>query len=151
MVFFFLEYVSNFLPFSVNLWSSLNLVFVSGNLDRDSPIWHKIHLDVIYSRHFKTRSIYGVEVFSLLMLSAARCICLYLPNPSARTGCDTRSIFKQCFPFARTSCHTKAKATVSPTIYQSLSRLNRWIYTFPKIITIKGNKYIFTQTNKVIF
>ena len=43
-------------------------------------------------------------------------ILSYLPNPSARAGCDTRSIFKRSltglnseFSFSKTSCLAKAK------------------------------------------
>ena len=47
--------------------------------------------------------------------------CSYLPNPSARAGYDTRSIFKRCltglnseFSFSYTSCLTKAEEPSLP-------------------------------------
>ena len=47
--------------------------------------------------------------------------CMYLPNPSARVGCDTRSIFKQSlegshseFSFSLTGYLTKAKERSLP-------------------------------------
>ena len=55
------------------------------------------------------------SVYSNAPDESATCV-LYLPNPSARTGYDTRSIFKRSltglnseFSFSLTSCLTKAK------------------------------------------
>ena len=41
----------------------------------------------------------------------------YLPNPSARAGCDTRSISKRSFPSPRLVASPRLKKSVCPTIY----------------------------------
>ena len=73
------------------------------------------------------------DVFRVLVLS-------YLPNPSARAGYDTRSIFKRSltglnseFSFSETCCLAEAEETVCPTIY-SWREIN-WTYTFPNYIS----------------
>ena len=63
----------------------------------------------------------------------------YLPNPSARAGYDTRSIFKRSltslnseFFFSKTSCLAKAEESSLPYYFNHSWRENNWIHTFPK-------------------
>ena len=64
---------------------------------------------------------------------------MYLPNPSAEAGCDTRSILlwsltdlNSEFSFSKISFHTKVKELNLP-YYLPLA--GDWIYTFPKGIS----------------
>ena len=66
----------------------------------------------------------------------------YLPNPSARVGYDTRSIFKRSltglnseFSFSQTSCLTKAEEPSLPYYFTHSWRENNWIHSFPKGIS----------------
>ena len=67
----------------------------------------------------------------------------YLPNPSARAGCDTRSIFKRSlaglnleFFFSKTNCHTKDE---EPSLSYYLPRAGRRIIgliPFPSVLRL---------------
>ena len=79
------------------------------------------------------------------MLSST-CQCMYLPNPSAHTECETRLIFRRVstglnsqFSFSKTSCHTKVEEN-SPPYYLLIAggRIIRFI-TFPKGISTMWN------------
>ena len=76
----------------------------------------------------------------------------YLPNPSARAGYDTRSVFKRGltglnseFSFSKTSCLTKAEENQSVLLFTHSWRENNWIHTFPKGISAMWNAIILVQ------
>ena len=65
-------------------------------------------------------------------------------NPSARTGCGTRSIFKRSstglnseFSFSQTGCLTKAKRTQSAQLLTDYWKENNWIHTVPKCYQLR--------------
>ena len=67
-------------------------------------------------------------------------------NPSARTGYDTRSIFKQSltglnseYSFSETSCLTKAEEPSLSHYLPIAGGENNWIHTFPKGISAMWN------------
>ena len=66
----------------------------------------------------------------------------YLPNPSARAGYDTRSIFKrsliQSFPSPRLMAALRLK-NQSVLLFTHSWRENNWIHTFPKGISAMWN------------
>ena len=64
----------------------------------------------------------------------------YLPNPSARTGYDTKSIFLNSeFSFSEISCLTKAEEPSLPYYLSIAGGRIIWIHTFPKGISAMWN------------
>ena len=66
----------------------------------------------------------------------------YLPNPSARVGYDTWSVFKRSltslnteFFFSKTSCVPKAEEPSLSFYWPIAGEKNNWIHTFPKGIS----------------
>ena len=68
-----------------------------------------------------------------LIGSHQQCILVFT-IPSARAGCDTRSIWK--WSLTVTGCYTKDKKKLSSLLFQ---RENNWIHTFPKSIRAMWN------------
>ena len=72
-------------------------------------------------------------------------IFIYLPNPFAQTGWDTKSILKRRlivlnseFSFC-TGCHTKAYELSVPDYFTHSWRENNWIHTLPMGVSTMWN------------
>ena len=106
---------------------------ISNELARGCKRWHPLVPGRIYGK-------------SSLLVYVSPPISSYLPNPSARAGYDTRSIFKRSltglsseFSFSYTSCLIKAEEPSLPYYFTHSWRENNWIHTFPKGISAMWN------------
>ena len=120
--------------YPLDQWAGLQIIYIC------RPFWNQITIQIVFSA---CKQLSFSTYKNIINKVSLQIIYLHVPNPSARAGDDTRSIFKWIltgfnseFSFSYTSCLTKAEEPSLPNYLPIAGGRIIGFIPFPRVIVL---------------